>query len=151
MKGNKLFFVDTNLLVYAKDETDPIKHNKAISWLQFLWSSGRGRLSYQVLSEYYVTVTQKLKPGREIALAQRDIKALIAWSPQTITDNTFESAWKIQIEGKISWWDSLILASAAESGSSYVLTEDLQENRSIGGVRLINPFKLTPENLGGEL
>ena len=56
-------FVDTNVLIYSRDKTEPNKQQASIEWLAFLWKERNGRLSYQVLQEYYVTVTQKLKPG----------------------------------------------------------------------------------------
>ncbi len=56
-------FVDTNVLVYARDAGEAVKQAKATALLQSLWESRAGRLSYQVLHEYYATVTRKLKPG----------------------------------------------------------------------------------------
>lgn len=56
-------FVDTNVLVYARDISEPEKQRRASEWLAHLWRSREGRLSVQVLQEYYVTLTQKLKPG----------------------------------------------------------------------------------------
>ena len=56
-------FVDTNILVYCRDASEPEKQEQALAWMAGLWQTGRGRLSFQVLQEFYVTVTQKLKPG----------------------------------------------------------------------------------------
>ena len=58
-----LCFVDTNVLVYARDASEPEKQKTAQAWMARLWRERRGRLSFQVLHEYYVTVTLKLKPG----------------------------------------------------------------------------------------
>ena len=58
-------FVDTNVLVYGRDATDPVKHARASEWVAHLWERGNGRLSMQVLQEYYVTTTRKLRPGLE--------------------------------------------------------------------------------------
>ena len=60
-------FVDTNLLVYSRDARDAAKQERAAEWLDFLWDTRRGRLSRQVLQEYYVTVTRKLQPGLTVA------------------------------------------------------------------------------------
>ena len=54
-------FVDTNILVYCRDASEPEKQQKAMAWMTRLWETGCGRLSFQVLQEFYVTVTQKLK------------------------------------------------------------------------------------------
>jgi predicted nucleic acid-binding protein len=56
-------FVDTNILVYALDAGAREKQRQAAAWTESVWRSGRGRVSTQVLHEFYVTVTQKLRPG----------------------------------------------------------------------------------------
>ena len=59
-----LYFADTNLLIYARDpRRDPVKHQRARQWLEPLWRDRSGRLSTQVLNEYYAVVTQKLTPA----------------------------------------------------------------------------------------
>jgi len=55
-------FVDTNVLVSARDTTDPDKHARALDWVRHLWDTGEGRLSIQVLQEYYVTTTRNCVP-----------------------------------------------------------------------------------------
>jgi predicted nucleic acid-binding protein len=57
------YFVDTNILVYARDSSEPEKQPIAKQWLTHLWQQESGRISAQVLNKYYMTVTQKLKPG----------------------------------------------------------------------------------------
>lgn len=56
-------FVDTNVFVYARDASEPEKQAVAAQWVRELWTTQAGRTSVQVLSEYYATVTRKLKPG----------------------------------------------------------------------------------------
>ena len=56
-------FVDANVFVYARDVDDVVRQPLARSWLEWLWQQELGRTSTEVLSEYYVTVTRKLKPG----------------------------------------------------------------------------------------
>jgi predicted nucleic acid-binding protein len=52
---NGRVFVDTNVLVYCRDASEPKKHPLALNWIKMLWETGRGVISYQVLQEYYVT------------------------------------------------------------------------------------------------
>src|SRR5262245_42943325 len=61
----ELVFVDTNVLVYARDARYPDKQQRAEDWMARLWRQRTGRLSVQVLQEYYVSVTQRLKPGMD--------------------------------------------------------------------------------------
>jgi predicted nucleic acid-binding protein len=44
----------------------------------------------------------------------------------------------------LSFWDALIWAAAKENGIPVVYTEDFQHGRDIEGVRIINPFLITP-------
>lgn len=71
-------FVDTNVLGYARDTSDPDKHARAIGWMGNLWASSTGRTSLQVLEEYYVTVTRKLRPRLPRATAIGDVEDLLA-------------------------------------------------------------------------
>ena len=68
-------FVDTNVLIYALDEADRKKQQLAQAWRMELWKSRRGRISYQVLQEFYVKVTQKWPTARERAHLVRQTKA----------------------------------------------------------------------------
>lgn len=134
------YFVDTNVLVYARDRVEPDKQQRAHQWLEHIWKERSGRLSYQVLQEYYVTVTKKLSPGLSVADARDDIRAFQAWSPLTIDHNALEGAWNIQDRFALSWWDSLIVAAAQILNCDFLLTEDLQHQQTIDGVTIINPF-----------
>ena len=89
-------FVDTNILVYRRDSTEAQKRLKAEERLMRLWADKTGRISTQVLNEYYVTVTQKLKPGLSKGMARSDIRALTVWQPLVISSTLIESAWEIQ-------------------------------------------------------
>jgi predicted nucleic acid-binding protein len=78
-------FVDTNVLVYARDASEPAKRAVAIQWLEQLWSEHRGRTSTQVLSEYYATVTGKLRRRLDRETAWGHVRDLLAWEPQEIS------------------------------------------------------------------
>ena len=56
-------FVDTNILLYKIDETEPVKQSRAAEWIHQLWRERAGRTSLQALCEFYVNATRKLKPG----------------------------------------------------------------------------------------
>ena len=70
-------FVDTNVLVYSRDSSEPTKQPVAEAWRRALWQSRAGRLSVQVLNEYYVTVTRKLTPGMPRDQAREEIEDLL--------------------------------------------------------------------------
>lgn len=143
----ELFFVDTNVLVYARDAGQRIKQERAQRWMDFLWRSRRGRISTQVISELFVTVTKKLSHPIQESLAIEEVRALMSWEPASISTATINLGLNIIQRHKISWWDSLIIASTIETQCRYLLTEDLQENQTFEGCRVVNPFQVGPEML----
>lgn len=140
-------FVDTNVLVYARDLTEPERHVRALEWMANLWQTRSGRLSYQVLQEYYVTVTQKLDPPRALSDARADVASLISWRPTPVDLPLIDRAWAIQDRYGFSWWDSLILGAASHAGCSHVLTEDLQDGQMVEAMTIINPFTTEPTSV----
>jgi len=141
-------FVDTNVLVYSRDASEPRKQNQAIVWMKHFWGTGNGRVSFQVLQEFYVTVTEKLRPGLDPDQARSDVQALFAWRPIPIETRVIQGAWPNQDRFRLSWWDSLIVAAAQIGDCRYLLTEDLQDGQEFGNLRVINPFAHSPESLG---
>ena len=144
-------FVDTNVLVYARDSDHPAKQERAQAWLEHLWSSAEGRISAQVLNEYYVTVTRRLEARLSPVEARADIEDLLAWSPQPIdTDRRLPwpglvlLALEIGEAAQLSHWDALIVAAAQRSGCTHLLTEDLNDGQQIDTVAVINPFAHEP-------
>jgi predicted nucleic acid-binding protein len=139
-----IVFVDTNVLVYARDLTEPERNLRALEWMATLWQTRSGRLSYQVLQEYYVTVTRKLDPPRDVSDARGDVASLISWRPIPIELPVIDHAWAIQDRYGFSWWDSLIIGAASQAGCTHVLTEDLQHRQDVEAMIVINPFRTEP-------
>ena len=141
------FFVDTNLLVCSRDASEHEKQQKAMKWMTRLWQDKSGRLSYQVLQEFYITVTHKLKPGLPVHIARMDVRSLMSWQPVPSSDSMLERAWAIQDRYALSWWDALIVSAAQIAECNYLLTEDLLENQHLGAVTVLNPFQAEPDTL----
>jgi predicted nucleic acid-binding protein len=135
-------FVDTNIFVYARDPRDPIKMARAVEWLTLLWREQRGRTSAQVLSEYYSVVTRKATLGVAPEFAWEYVRALMEWNPQQVDSALLARAHVIEGRHQLNWWDCLIVAAAQSQGCALLLTEDLQDGTSYGGVIARNPFKL---------
>jgi predicted nucleic acid-binding protein len=141
-------FVDTNVLVYARDASEPEKQARAAAWMAALWDRRAGRLSYQVLQEYYVTVTGKLSPGLDKEVARREIRTFWTWQPMAADARILEGAWLLQDRYQLPWWDALIVATAQRSGCQHLLSEDFQDGLEMGDVKIVNPFFLEPGDLG---
>jgi len=138
-------FVDTNVLIYAMDAADLKKRDAALSWRAELWRSGMGRISYQVLLEFYANVAQKWPAAREQARAEA--RDLLAWQPVKTDAATLELGWRLQDRYRLSFWDALIVAAAKWSSCGYLLTEDLQAGQDFDGVLVVNPFLTDPASL----
>lgn len=141
-------FVDTNVLVYARDASEGAKQEQAEAWLAYLWGTREGRLSYQVLEEYYVTVTRKLRPGLPPADARADVRDLLSWDPMVVDDEIMEAAWRLESRWGLSFWDAAIVATARAAGCQRLLTEDLTDGQTMAGVTVVDPFRHAPDSIG---
>ncbi len=140
-------FVDTNVLVYARDLSVLAKHKRAHEWMSALWKSRLGRTSVQVLNEYYVTVTRKLNPRLEPHEARADVGDLHAWAPVPLSAGIVESAFVIEDRFGLSHWDCLIVAAAMAADCDYLLTEDFQDGQRLHALTVINPFMHQPNTI----
>ncbi|MFW6085300.1 MAG: PIN domain-containing protein [Gemmatimonadota bacterium] len=143
-------FVDTNVLVYARDASEPEKQPVAMNWLDALWEAREGRLSVQVLQEFYVTVTAKLDPGLPAGQARADVRRLQVWDPLSVDASLLEDSWQIQDRYSFSLWDAAIVAAARRLGCRYLLTEDLQAGQDLDGMLVLDPFGTRPEEVVGD-
>jgi predicted nucleic acid-binding protein len=137
-------FVDSNVLVYQRDASEEEKQEQADVWVRKLWETRLGRISYQVLHEYYVNVTAKLKPGLSAEEAQSDIRNLLAWKPLSLEWPILEGAFALEQRWELSFWDALIVSAAQNADCGYLLSEDLQAGQDFDGVLVVNPFARSP-------
>ena len=138
-------FVDTNVLIYALDDRDLGKQRMARRWRSELWKSRRGRISFQVLQEFYVKSVRH-SAGTEPQV-RAEVRDLLNWQPISADALLLESAWKIQDKYKFSFWDALIVAAAKAAACDYLLTEDLQSGQNLDGIRVVNPFTHDPDDI----
>ncbi|MDE2049653.1 MAG: PIN domain-containing protein [Gammaproteobacteria bacterium] len=132
-------FVDSNILIYAHDLDAGVKRERAAAKLRELWNSGNGRLSVQVLQEFYVNATQKLAAPIARSTAREVIKTYGAWVRRATTVETVTRASELCELARISFWDALIVASAEEVDADELLTENLNVGQVILGIRVVNP------------
>lgn len=149
MNADSLLFVDTNVLLYTLDSTDIDKQRSARLWLDVLWERGTGRLSWQVLNEFYVNATGKIRAPA--AIVRRTVETYAEWKPADFTIGTMQSAWRWVDQAGLSYWDGLILASAEQLACRWLLTEGLQDRRKYGPVQVLNPFRTPPDAFSRQL
>src|ERR1700756_823051 len=132
-------FIDTNVLIYAHDIDAKAKHEIAKAVLRDLWRERTGVLSMQVLQEFYVNVTRKIASPLPKDVARLVVNSYSIWCMET-TPVEIAAAFRIEDESRIGFWDALIVASAAKSGTVRILSEDLNAQQIIAGIRIENPF-----------
>ncbi len=140
-------FVDANVLVYDRDRRDLLKHERAEAWMSALWQHpGLGVVSSQVLTEFYWTVTRKLRPGLDEEAARRYVRAMLAWEFVAVDQAAMIEAWSVQDQFGFSFWDSLVVATARIGRCRVLLTEDLQDGQDLDGLLVVNPFRHPPDD-----
>ena len=145
-----LVFVDSNVLLYWRDAAEPVKQPLAAAWLQHLWREETGRTSCQVLNEYYVNATQKLRPGLDPDEAWDAVQALLNWQPQPVGPDLLPVARDVERRYRLSWWDSLVVAAAQAQDCALLLSEDFQDGARFGSVTVRSPFTLSVSDAAAE-
>lgn len=138
MSDSALVFVDTNVFIYALTEGSDPRHDKARRHLQPLLEAECVCLSTQVLQEVFVTLTKKL--GRSTVEAITVIEDLAAYTHFQVDAGAVLDAGRLAGSARISFWDALLIVSAARLGAEILLTEDLNPGQPLGGVRIASPF-----------
>lgn len=140
-------FVDTNVLVYAHDASEPAKQPIARAALERLWSTRTGLVSTQVLQEFYVVATSAHKLAMSPSDAREIVDLYSAWPVVVIEPVLILAASRLHETARISFWDALIVEAARVAGASRILSEDLAHAQRFEGIRVENPFH-GPESVG---
>jgi predicted nucleic acid-binding protein len=132
-------FFDTNVLVYADDESESAKQRRSCDLVAEHRRGGTGVVSLQVLHEYFVTVTRKLKVDPRTARRKVEILSEFDVAVPGVAD--ILAAIDLHRLHGFSFWDAMVLRSAQQSGCRVLLTEDFQDGREIDGIKIVNPFR----------
>ena len=133
-------FVDTNIFVYFRDSADESKQSIASECLTKVWENKTGCISTQVLNEYFVTVTKKIRTPLSVSDAWNDIEELEKWNLVNINFELLKVAHSAISIYSLSWWDALIIAAAKICECSTILSEDFSTQKDYFGIKVINPF-----------
>jgi predicted nucleic acid-binding protein len=102
--------------------------------------NGKAVISTQVLSEFWVTVTNKIEVPLDREKAEKEIESFRALIVIGIEYHTVRTAVHIKRRYQLSYWDALILSAAQMAGCEYIFSEDLNEGQRYGNVVARNPF-----------
>lgn len=139
MKGR--FFLDTNIFVYAFDQTSPSKARKATELIADAVSSRKGLVSYQVVQEFLNVALKRFAVPMTIAEAEHYLS--VVFQPLLVVHSShalIADALHLSGRYRFSWYDSLIVAAAQQAECSMLYSEDLQHGFQIGELRVHNPF-----------
>ena len=135
---NDRVFVDTNVFVYADDDSAKTKRTRARELLSELIRNGRAVVSTQIMQEYYVAAIRKL--GLPADKARSRVERLNRLHTVVIRPAIILGAIDLHRLHSLSFWDALVVRSASIAGCTRVLSEDLGHGQLIDGVRIENPF-----------
>lgn len=143
-------FVDSNVLVYAHDTSAGRKREVARALLEELWRQHSGRLSIQVLQEFFVSVTgKKMTNPLGAGEAREVLEDFSYWPVHRPGAPDVLAAIDVHRRRGISFWDAMIVRSAASQGCSVLLSEDLNAGQAYERVRVENPFEANGDANGG--
>lgn len=139
MKGIDKVFFDSNILIYAVDGRDLRKQKIAIDVITKSIEEENGIISTQSIQEFYSASTKKLlcPPDKAMEYARNFANSFTVC--QVDLELIFR-AMETSRRNKLSFWDSLIVSAAAESGCALLYSEDLSDGEIVSGVKLVNPF-----------
>lgn len=132
-------FLDTNILIYSCDEADLNKKSLCIKFLERICETEIPVISTQSLGEFFNIAVKKLNFSKQDAVfeVQKLVKAFPVYEIRT---KNVLHAMEISRSTQFSYWDSLILSMAIDTGCSVLYSEDLNNGQEIEGVKIVNPF-----------
>lgn len=131
-------FVDTNVLLYADDVRAPAKRERAQRLIEQLTRTKSGRVSMQVLQEYFDVATRKLR--LTAAFAQMRVETYMQFEIVTLAPDDLLEAIDLHTRYQFSIWDALIIRAALVSHCEIVYSEDFQSGQRVANLQIVNPF-----------
>lgn len=134
-------FVDTNLLVYAYDRSDPEKQRQALRILDRLALARMGVIDTQVVAEFFVAVTRKISAPLSMDDAYQRIQNYVrSWVVLDVSEMIVLEAVRGVRDHQFNFWDAQVWAAARLNQIPVVLSEDFNNGSTIEGVSFVNPF-----------
>jgi predicted nucleic acid-binding protein len=130
---------DTNILVYAADNTAGYRHLRALDLIERSIRQGGCIQTLQSLAEFFSVVTRKARVAPDVAASfiegWRAVIPIEASTPADLDDAVQAARYH-----SLAFWDAMLWATARRIGVRALITEDFQDGQTLGGVRFVNPF-----------
>jgi predicted nucleic acid-binding protein len=139
---NDKYFLDTNILIYSFDSNHPTKRKIARDLVSGALEKGKGIISYQVIQEFLNVATRKFA----VPLSLKDTRLYLNIVLEPLCEvfssmELFHQALEISDQWKFPFYDALIVAAALQADCRVLYSEDMQDNQTIKGLSIRNPFK----------
>jgi predicted nucleic acid-binding protein len=155
-----LVFVDSGVLLATFDARDAALQAAARTWVAWCWKQRAGRISTQVLNEFYngalkmfgQTAKHADAVGTSVTPAQvrTHVRRLRAWQPPHLDRYAVDGAWDVQDRYSLGYWDALIISSAVQQGCNYLLSLELPTTLEADGLQIIQPQATQPTDIEGK-
>jgi len=134
-------FLDSNLLVYAYDDHEPERRDRARAILSKTIADHTAVVSAQILSEFFVVVTRRIAVPMSPDEAEKIVEILSVLPCVDIDLPLVKRAIETHIRYRISYWDALVVAAAERVNCAMIYSEDLNDGQSYYDSVVVNPFK----------
>ena len=138
---NDRFFLDTNIFVYEASGSVPSKQAVATRLVHSALESGKGVISFQVVQEFFSLAFRRFVPPMLASEAEQVLA--MTFRPLLAVHSSYSlygRALALTRRYSVSWYDSLIVAAAIESGCGILYSEDFQHGQKFGELLVRNPF-----------
>jgi len=137
------FFLDTNILVYSFDDSQPDKQKCSQELIRVALEDGNGCISYQVIQEFLNVATRKFI----VPISYKDSRIFLSTILEPLCEvyasiDLYHKALELIERWKYRFYDALIIAAALQNHCTVLYSEDLQDGQVIQELRIANPFKI---------
>jgi predicted nucleic acid-binding protein len=142
MAATPVFF-DTNVLVYLFSVDDPAKQQVAERLYVDACADASATLSTQVMQEFYAVTTRTVMHPLAASTARLAAQEFAGQNLVRLEAPMLLKAMDRTTKDSISFWDALIVEAALTGGCRTLYSEDFQDGRAFGPLRVVNPFRAT--------
>ena len=140
MNGN--CFLDTNILVYSFDHSNPAKQTEAVRLVKTALQNGKGVISSQVIQEFINVATKKFETAFTLEDCRKYLDTVLSGLCRVFTSiELYKHSLDIMERWGYSHYDSLIIAAALQADCETLYSEDLHHHQKIRDLIIIDPFR----------
>lgn len=139
---NDKYFIDTNILIYSFDPDNPSKRKIALDLISKALERGTGVISYQIIQEFLNVATRKFAVPLTCKDSQRYFNIVLEPLCEVFSSTElFHQALEISDQWRFPFYDALVVAAALQADCSLLYSENMQDNQTIKGLKIRNPFQ----------